>query len=149
MSPNKWGPPTWTLFHTLAAKIKEDQFAQIGPALFSFIKQICHNLPCPDCTQHASAFLANVNLSKINSKQSLQNFLCIFHNTVNKRKNKQIFNETRLFNYNNVNLISAYNNFVLMYNTKGNMKLLADSFHRKQLILNFSKWLKMNLQHFN
>lgn len=150
MSPSKWGPPTWTLFHTLACKIKEEHFKQISPALFSFIKQICYNLPCPDCTQHAAAFLTNINIPKIiASKQSLQNFLHFFHNSVNKRKNKPNFEEDRLVNYNNVNLISAFNNFAVVYNTKGNMKLLADSFHRKQLMQNFTNWFRVNAQYFD
>ena len=29
-----WGPPIWTLFHTLAAKIREDKFNEIGHELF-------------------------------------------------------------------------------------------------------------------
>ena len=43
MSPEGWGPPTWTLFHTLAEKIHEDTFPILGPQLFYHIKNICRN----------------------------------------------------------------------------------------------------------
>jgi len=35
-----WGQPTWFLFHTLAEKVKEENFDKIKNDLFSFIKQI-------------------------------------------------------------------------------------------------------------
>ena len=60
MSTKKWGPPVWTLLHTLAEKINPDKFAEIGPQLFVIIKRICGALPCPDCAQHASQFLARI-----------------------------------------------------------------------------------------
>ena len=40
MSTKKWGPPVWTLLHTLAEKINPDKFAELGPQLFVFIKRI-------------------------------------------------------------------------------------------------------------
>ena len=29
MSPNHWGPPTWSLFHTLIEKLKEEKYDKI------------------------------------------------------------------------------------------------------------------------
>ena len=89
MSPSIWGPPIWTLFHCLAEKIKDEDFPTIGPQIVRYIKQICTNLPCPECSQHATQFLSKVTPSSLNTKQKLQHFLCVFHNSVNKRKNKQ------------------------------------------------------------
>ena len=61
MSPSQWGIPTWIFMHTLAAKIKEEQFPVIGPQVISHLIQICMFLPCPECSDHAKQFWANVN----------------------------------------------------------------------------------------
>ena len=149
MSPNQWGPPTWTLFHTLIEKIKEDSFNQIGPQLFSYIFRICGYLPCPDCSRHAIQFLSRVESKSLSSKIEMKNLFYIFHNAVNKRKNKPLFNYEKIDNYKNFNLITCFNNFVAIYHTKGNMKLLAETFQRKLIIGEFKKWLELNFKHFN
>ena len=136
MSPNKWGPPTWRLFHSLAEKIKDEHYDQLGNSLFNFIKQICFNLPCPDCTQHATMYFSKSSIHKITSKQLLKDFLFSFHNHVNKRKGKKQFINENLSIHNSSNLINTFNNFVAVYNTNGNMKLLADNFHRQRLLGN-------------
>ena len=50
-----WGPCTWFLFHTLAEKIREEHFMKLKPELINIVKNICSNLPCPECKQHAMA----------------------------------------------------------------------------------------------
>ena len=30
MSPSQWGPPTWMFIHTLAEKVKDEEFPKIG-----------------------------------------------------------------------------------------------------------------------
>ena len=71
MSPNVWGPPVWMLLHSLAEKIKEEKFSEIGPQLFNIIKNVCSNLPCPDCSMHATRFFSRVNFSLIKTKTDL------------------------------------------------------------------------------
>jgi len=149
MSPNQWGPPTWILFHCLAEKIKEDKFSEVGPQLFSMIKRVCSSLPCPECSQHATQFLSRVNFSLIKTKTDFKNLLYIFHNIVNKIKYKQLFNVLDLSKYSTTNLIVAFNNFVNVYHTRGNMKLLAESFQRKLVIKDFRNWFMNNFQNFN
>ena len=102
MSPNKWGPPIWSFFHTLAEKINPATFQQVFPELFNFIFRICRVLPCPDCSQHAVQFLSKVNPAGIRNKDDFKNIMCIFHNVVNRRKNKPPFN--------NLNLTTVYGN---------------------------------------
>lgn len=149
MSPNIWGPPIWTFFHTLAEKINEDNFHNIFPMLFLYIKRICSVLPCPDCSRHATIFLAKVNPSGIRNKNDFRNIMCIFHNVVNKRKNKPIFDSSNLTNtYSNNNIIVTYNNFIASFHTKGNMKLLAETFQRQMLINEFKKWFLLNIRFF-
>ena len=148
MSPETWGPPIWTLFHTLAEKINEDKFNIIAPELFFFIKKICANLPCPECSQHATSFLSKINFKGIRNKNDFRNMLYHFHNTVNYRKRKSLFKPENINKYSNFKLINTYNNFVSVYHTKGNMKLLAESFQRKLLLMEFKKWFMKNIINF-
>ena len=148
MSTNVWGPPTWILFHTLIAKLTDDGFNTIGLQLFNYIKRICNNLPCPDCAQHATQFLSRVNMATIKTKEDLRNTMYIFHNMVNKRKNKPMYHVNDLEKYKSNNSVEKYNHFITHFKTKGNMKLLADSFQRKLLVNDFKKWLMTNIRFF-
>jgi hypothetical protein len=147
--PTEWGPPVWTLFHTFAEKINPNKFSELAPQFFFYIKRICSSLPCPDCSQHATTFLARVNFNGIKNKEDLQNLLYIFHNVVNRRKNKPLFNREQVTNvYANKNTINVYNNFISVYQTKGNLKLLADSFQRRLILQDFKKWVIANIRSF-
>lgn len=148
MSPTEWGPPTWTLFHTLTEKIKEESYPQIGFQLFSYICRICYILPCPDCSQHARDFLAKIKPEHVKTKDGLRNLMYMFHNVVNKRKNKPMYNSQDLAKYKELNIITVYNKFISIYKTTGNMKLLAESFQRKMLVSDFKKWMTSNYHHF-
>ena len=148
MSIIHWGPATWTLFHTLIEKLTDENFDKIGLTLFNYIKRICRNLPCPDCAQHATQFLSKVNIANIKTKSDLRATIYIFHNTVNKRTKKSIYNMNDLEKYKNNNTIAVYNNFIAHYKTKGNMKLLAEAFQRQMLVTEFKKWMMYNIQIF-
>ena len=148
MSPNNWGPPTWVFLHTISEKIKDDSFPIIGNNLISFIINICNNLPCPDCSQHSKSFWSKVNKNNIKSKTDLINILFVFHNVVNKRKRYAPFKYQDLQYYKTKNIIETYNSFSRNFNTKGNMKLLTESFHRNMMMSSLKKWLMSNLIHF-
>jgi hypothetical protein len=146
---SSWGNPTWALFHTLANHVSEESFSKIKPGLIFTIMQICNHLPCPECSIHAKSFWRKTNVSAIHTKQDLINVLFVFHNCVNKRKRKAIFKFEDLSQYNHYNLLQVFNSFVRRFNTKGNMKMLADTFHRTQLLVRVKKWLVENIIHFN
>ena len=146
--PEVWGPPTWTLFHVLAEKINEQHFNRLLPQLFNQIKRICSFLPCPECSIHARQFLDKINISDIKTKTDLKNTLYLFHNAVNARKRKPLFNYINMDKYNKIPITQAFNSFVVIYNTNGNMKLLTESFHRRFIINDFKKWLTINLKYF-
>jgi len=149
MSASTWGPPIWNFLHTLATKIKDDKYNEIGGELFFYIQKICGNLPCPECSQHAKAFLGKVIFKRVATKDDLIKLLFLFHNAVNRKKMKPNFSFDDIQNYSKNNLINAYNNFISAFNTKGNMKLLADSFQRKLILQEFRKWLIKNLSNFD
>jgi len=149
MTPNQWGPPTWTMFHTFIEKIKEDSFKEIGPQLFSHIFRICGYLPCPDCSKHATAFLSKVPSKALSTKMEMKNTFYVFHNVVNKRKNKPLHNYENMEKYKSNNIFNCFNNFVSIYHTKGNMKLLTETFQRQLIIADFKKWIEKNHMHFD
>jgi hypothetical protein len=149
MSPNNWGPPTWVFLHTICEKIKDESFPIIGNSLVSFIMNICSNLPCPECSQHSKLFWSKVNKSNIKNKIDLINILFVFHNVVNKRKRYAAFKYQDLKYYKSRNVIETYNSFTRNFNTKGNMKLLTESFHRNIMMASLKKWLMSNLIHFH
>jgi hypothetical protein len=149
MSPSNWGPPTWIFMHTLAEKIKEDQFAIIGPQIIANIMQICFNLPCPDCAEHSKVFWSNVKIENIKNKIDLINVLYVFHNCINKRKNNRPFKYDSLNVYKTQSVINTFNNFARNFTTKGNMKLIMESFHRGRLLTSLKGWLMVNIGAFD
>jgi len=145
-SLEQWGPATWALFHSLAAKIRVDSFPIIGKQLLAIIVQIAYCLPCPDCANHAKTFFASFNHATVSSPSQLQNMLFHFHNLVNRRKHKSIFSFARLHSlYASKNLISVYNRFVRYFHTKGNMQMLAESFMRNRVLASLRSWLKRHI----
>jgi hypothetical protein len=143
-----WGPAVWNLFHTLAEKIKEDQYPIIGGQLFGFIRRICANLPCPDCAEHATQFMNRIQFRQIKTKTDFKNMLWYFHNAVNKRKVKPMYPMNDLAIYADYNLVYVFNQFVATYQTKGNMKLLAETFQRRIVVNDLKKWLMENIKAF-
>lgn len=149
MSPSSWGPSTWIFIHTLAAKIKESSFPLIGPKLIFILIQICNNLPCPECSQHAKQFWSKVKTANIKNKTDLINLLFVFHNIVNKRKHLPPFKYENISIYNTKNIIETYNSFSRNFNTRGNMNLLNESFHRNIMLSSLRTWMMSNIQHFD
>ena len=150
MSLSTWGPPTWIFLHTLAEKVKDNSYHEIKNSLILFIIRICKNLPCPTCATHATQILSRANFSNIKTKNDLKNVLYMMHNAVNRQKNKPIFEYANLENcYSNRNLLNCYNNFISVYQTRGNMSLLTDSLHRKLLTSQLKVWMQSNINKFN
>jgi hypothetical protein len=143
--PEVWGPPIWTFFHTLAYKLDNPKFQLLHGEAFSLIKQICTLLPCPDCSEHATAFLNKIKGNEINSPSKFVNLFYLFQKSVNARKKKALYNYSNLIRYKYIPIGVAFNNFVKIYNTKGNLNLINESFRRTILIQNIKKWLNENL----
>jgi hypothetical protein len=146
--PEVWGPPVWTFIHSLAENIRENKYNVLKQDLFSVIQRICNFLPCPECSQHAKLFLNKVNMNLITDKSQFKGLLHLFHNVVNKRKRKPAFNYMDLNKYKTINVLNAFNNFVRVYNTKGNMKLLMETFQRSLVVKDVRQWLLSNVNHF-
>ena len=147
--PEVWGPAVWTFFHTLAENVNDDQPTAFIQQIFGQIKRICGFLPCPECSKDATIFLGKINIKEIRTKRNLIDKLYVFHNYVNKKKRKTLFNYGNIGKYKVINLILVYNNFIKNYNTKGNMKLIAESFQRKLIVSDLKKWFILNIRRFS
>ena len=146
--PEVWGPAVWKLFHTLTERIHESAYQRIYMQLFFHIQRICNFLPCPDCANDATKFLSRIHQADIDSKIKLKNIIYLFHNYVNVKKRKPLFNYANMNIYGKLKMISVINNFIIHYNTKGNMKLLAESFQRQLVVKDFKSWLSNNMNAF-
>ena len=133
MSKKDWGNISWILMHSLAQKVTENKFLDCKQILIKIIFDICNNLPCPDCREHANKLLKTSNINKIYNKKQLISFLCEFHNIVNKKLKKPTKNiEEVEKKYSGAKLNIIVITFFKVYNSViYNEKMLADSFRRK------------------
>jgi hypothetical protein len=143
--PEVWGPATWTLLHVLAEKVNDVIYPRIVGQMFDIIKRICSALPCPECAQDATIFLSKVRLHELRTKNDFKNMIYMFHNYVNAKKRKPLFNYANLEIYKRYNIVSVFNRFISVYHTKGNMKLLAESFQRQLVVKTVREWFSRNI----
>lgn len=146
----EWGNATWYLFHTLSFKMKDQYFDSLKNDFLNICTNICGNLPCPNCSEHAATVMKNLNRDNIKTKKDLQLFFFDFHNAVNRRVNKPVFEEKNMFMYHKAitkNII--YNYITIMSRKYNNIKLLSNSFHRDMSLNDFKKWIAHNSNKFN
>ena len=110
--PEVWGPAVWTLFHTLIEKLNPYAYPHVIGSMFGMIVRICKVLPCPECSTDASNFLAKIKLSDYKTKDDFKNMLYLFHNWVNAKKRKPLYNYSELQKYAGFNLVLVINNFI-------------------------------------
>jgi len=51
--------------------------------------------------------------------------------------------------YREKNLIEVYNNFVKVFSSRGNIRMLADTMQRNMIMKDFKRWLLANTEIFN
>ncbi len=128
-----WGPKLWYFFHIFSQQINDRFFITNRTEILSLLRDICNNLPCPDCRDHANKLLKTSNINKISNKKELISFLCEFHNIVNKKLKKPTKNiEEVEKHYSTAKLNMIVITFFKVYNSViYNEKMLSDSFRRK------------------
>ena len=146
-----WGAPVWTFLHTICEKIKEEEFNNIKGELFEIIVKVCSNLPCPECTRHASEYMKKINFNKITCKRELKLMLYTFHNSVNQRKNVKEYPLIELDNkYGSVNTIEVFNKFAINLEYKRSyVHVVLGETQRKSTVKKIKQWLIDNLHIFN
>ena len=148
-SKKQWGNACWYLFHTLAYKLKEAHAKEI-PTILNHIITICSNLPCPDCSKHATETLRRLNTQIIKNKESLINAMFQFHNIVNRHTGKKQFSKKEHDElYARASFFPIYNNFwsVMLVNARGERAMMYN-LARKNALLNFDKYIKQNVHIF-
>ena len=145
-----WGEPTWLFFHTLAHKVKEEDFSSIRSELLQLFYGICANLPCPECASHAMSYLNNVNFQAIQTKRQLKDLFFHFHNVANEKKHIPLFKYEDLDEkYSKAITINIIQNFLFHFlNKSANHKMMANELHRSRVVLKIKEWLNNNIQHF-
>lgn len=96
---SRWSIPTWYLFHGIAEKIDEQYYKENYFKVFQLFIIICNNLPCPMCRKEASTKINKINVHNINTKEKLKLFWFNFHNDVNVRLGKRLFNMEEMKKY--------------------------------------------------
>lgn len=146
----RWGAPTWTLFHVMAAQISPQQFPYVRDGLLEVITAICGNLPCPDCSSHASEYLRKINYSLIRTPDNLRAMLYEFHNSVNIRKGVAFFPSEHLAMYNRMDIREVVYRFMHFFENRhtNNSKMMVHAFSRGLHAQRIREWFNTNWLHF-
>lgn len=146
-----WGKHIWFFFHTIAEKIKEEQFLVLRHELLNIIFSVCSNLPCPTCAEHAKEYIKQNNFMAIQTKDELKRALFVFHNTVNQRKKYPLFTWEELNTlYPKAVLPQMIHNFLIFFNMKSkSIRLVADEVHRQNLSKSIRMWFQNHMDSFD
>jgi hypothetical protein len=126
VSKDEWGRATWNFIHHMVNALKEERTDLIQPIL-NIIRNICRNLPCPECSDHATILLNRLNLNSIRTKRDLVRCMYEFHNKVNVRiKKREITLEEHESQYQNVNIQATFMEWkrIMQIRMSGNRMLL-------------------------
>jgi hypothetical protein len=147
----KWGTAVWVFYHTLAYKIHEDAFPALRDQLINFIRGISSVLPCPRCSEHATAYMNKVNFAAIQTKEQLKQMLNTFHNTVNGKKGYVPMSPAESDEkYRLANTGAVIRHFLTVFPTRqNNVRLLTDQMHRESIVAKLGTWLQANIAHFD
>jgi hypothetical protein len=147
----KWGPAVWYLLHTISVKVKESDFSYIRVDLLNHIYAICTNLPCPDCSNHAKAYLDGVNFNTIQTKTDLIKLLWAFHNTVNQRKGYPFYQYDQIDEtYSKAVTNNIIIHFMAHFSDRNrSLKLLPTDLHRMRLCQALKIWFNDHITSFD
>jgi hypothetical protein len=143
MTTDIWGPITWTLIHILSQRVHQSALIE----LFDLIYSIVSFLPCPLCSDDSKSFMSKINKQGIKEPIHLQDIYFMFHNVVNKKKQKPLFKHENLVQYKYMFIIPVYQKFKQLYKTNNNIRLIHENFQRnlikQKLNLYIRKYIKL------
>lgn len=144
---DKWGPDIWNYIHTYTVLIKNDLFYTNKDKICSHLYAIATQLPCPLCSDHAIKYLNKHKLKNIKSKQDLVMLFFNFHNEVNRRKNKPLYQHNKLEKYKLNDINHVANNYIKTWLQGMNSRHLSynNNFTNKLHFKYFKKWYWENI----
>tara|TARA_B110000444_G_scaffold258722_1_gene300397 strand:- start:6592 stop:7041 length:450 start_codon:yes stop_codon:yes gene_type:complete len=145
----EWGPICWIFLHTIIEKMKKEYFDSKKGMLFEIIYIICSNLPCPNCKKHSINYLKNNKIRKCNTINDLRMYMFNFHNTVNIRLNKKIFESKDLEKYKNCRFNELIKRFNVVFKKQYLFTKTMDGWKRGKISEDIMTKIKSNLKYFN
>ena len=101
----RWANPLWFFFHGFSEKINENYYNNNYMTCFKFFSLLCKNIPCPLCKAEAMQKINKTNPHiELNNKKKLKLYWFNFHNEVNRRLRKKIYNIEYLELYKKINM---------------------------------------------
>lgn len=85
------GRSTWTFLHTTAAYLPEKPSETEKQQVSNLLTAISHLYPCRKCADHMREYIAVNPITNLDSKRSLSQWLCNYHNEVNQMLGKEVF----------------------------------------------------------
>jgi hypothetical protein len=142
----EWGAPIWIFMHTLLSKIKPECYLEVRDSVWVLITRICQNLPCPECSAHATEYLRTVRKEQLHTVFDFEWMLFQFHNTVNARKLVPPFSEdTFHVMYFEKKWEEVFPPFLkIMKQSYGSMLQMFSNDSRRQLATQIVEWFRRN-----
>jgi hypothetical protein len=147
-----WGQPTWFILHTLAHKVKDEDYPRLRQELNDLVVRICTNLPCPMCANHATEYLRKINFDAIQTKKDLKDLIFQFHNAVNIRKSYPQFSYADLdAKYDAANTLAVVQHFLAIFQSSHNngSQINVNTFSKNRAMQYMQMWFRKNLQYFH
>lgn len=146
----QWAHPTWIFFHSFIEQMNDDFYRQKHNTILQYIKNICSVLPCPHCQEHAVQYMKRINPRNVATRQQMRIMLFEFHNRVNLRLRKSLFQEPNLEQYKTINFVKVVKLFqsVMMKNYTLN-RSFNEHMMRKRIISELVQFIRSNINQFS
>jgi len=143
-----WGTPTWYFFHSFAEHIDENFYKANSTLICELFRLICLNLPCEECTKHATQYTANTLHGKfIPTKDLLKEYFFRFHNSVNVRTKKDLFTDYDMYKLSKLGPITS--NFIKTYGGSRNPhRGFSDQLNRNIVVNKIIDFMNNNNNYF-
>jgi len=145
MSNNNWGNSVWTFLHVLAEKMNPEAYKLNTVYVVEVVKNVCYNLPCPTCSQHARSYLNRVSIESIKDVEQLKQMLYNFHNSVNLMRGHKAEKKEILNRYKSITIEESLWNlqiyYAKRYRSALELSFITNDSLRKDICNNIIVWI--------
>ena len=111
MSFSNVGALMWIMLHSFAEKIKPDTFTSNKEDVVDFLKDFYNSeLHCEACRIDSVNYLDNYK--PLNTQADFKKYMFDFHQNVNSKLHKRVFDESILLQYESVNITDVFSLFI-------------------------------------